>query len=62
MTWTEMTLRYYQRAAGRYASGLMHREWAFLARLMPAVPAIGRPRETDLRSVMNAILDIAATR
>lgn len=61
MTWTEITRRHYRRAVGRYTSDLTDGEWALLAPLMPAASAIGRPRETDLRSVMNAILYIAST-
>jgi transposase len=61
MAWTEITRRDYRRAAGRYASDLTDGEWALLTPLMPAASAIGRPRETDLRSVMDAILYIAST-
>lgn len=61
MAWTEITRRHYRRAAGRYASDLTDGEWALLAPLMPVASAIGRPRATDLRAVMNAILYIATT-
>ena len=61
MAWTEITRRQYRRAGGRYASDLTDGEWALLAPLMPAASAIGRPRETDLRTVMNALLYIAST-
>src|SRR5258705_12026207 len=36
-------------------------EWAIIEPLMPAPSAIGRPRTTELRLVMDAILYMAAT-
>ena len=61
MAWTEITRRDYRRSGGRYASDLTDGEWALLAPFMPAASAVGRPRETDLRAVMNALLYIAST-
>jgi putative transposase len=36
-------------------------EWMLIAPSMPKMNRIGRPRETDLRAVVNAILYMAAT-
>ena len=61
MAWTEITRLQYRREGLRYASDLTDAEWALLKPLMPALSPIGRPRETDLRAVMNAILYMAST-
>jgi transposase len=61
MAWTEITRPHYERRRQRYASDLTDAEWALLAPLMPAPNLIGRPRETDLRAVTNAILYMAST-
>jgi putative transposase len=39
----------------------MDREWALIAPLLPAAKRGGRPRTTDLRSVVDAILYIASS-
>ena len=57
--WTEITRRRYEREGQRYASDLTDAEWAVIA--PPAVKRLGRPRETELRSVLDAILYIART-
>ncbi len=54
--WTETTRRKYAREHLRYASNLTDAEWARLAPLLPAQRRLGRPREVDLREVINAIL------
>jgi transposase len=59
--WTEITRRKYERAGQRYASDLTEAEWALIEPSMPAVKPLGRPRETDLRAVLDAILYIART-
>src|SRR4030088_175509 len=59
--WTEITRRKYERAGQRYASDLTDAEWALIEPHMPAVKRLGRPRETELRSVLDAILYIART-
>jgi transposase len=59
--WTEITRRKYEREGQRYASDLTDAEWAVIAPHMPAVKRLGRPRETELRSVVDAILYIART-
>src|SRR3974377_277837 len=59
--WTEIARRKYDREGQRYASDLTDQEWALIEPHMPAVKRLGRPRETELRSVIDAILYIART-
>jgi transposase len=61
MPWTKVTRRQYQRDGLRYASDLTDAEWKLIARRMPARCRCGRPREVDLRRVVEAILFIAST-
>lgn len=61
MAWTEITRRRHSREGLRYASDQTDGEWAVVERFMPAPSRIGRPRETAMRSVMDAILYMAAT-
>jgi len=61
MAWTEITRRKYRRDGLRYASHLMDAEWALIEPLLPPASPLGRPRETNLRSVVNAILYMAST-
>lgn len=61
MAWTEITRAQYRREGLRYASDMTDTEWALVEPFMPAPSRIGRPRETDLRAVVNAILYIAST-
>ena len=61
MPWTETARREYRRELPRYASDLTDREWALVMPFMPSPRRLGRPRRTDLREVMNAILYIATT-
>ena len=61
MPWTETTRPDYDRRELRYASDLRDTEWAVIAPLMPEPNRIGRPRKTNLREVVNAILYIAST-
>ena len=49
----------YERGALRYATDLTDGEWAALAPLLAAPSSLGRPRKTDMREVMNAILYMA---
>lgn len=60
MTWTETTRAEYERLSGRYASDLTDQEWALVAPLIPPPKATGRPRETVMRDVLDAILYIAS--
>jgi transposase len=57
--WTEITRRKYERGERRYASDLSDAEWRLIEPHMPARKVLGRPRETDLRAVFDAILYIA---
>ena len=61
MSWTEITREEYRRDGLRYASDTRDEEWKVLAPLMPKRRRIGRPREVDLRKVLDAILYILAT-
>ena len=61
MAWTEITRRDYRREGLRYASDLTDAEWSLIEPFMPVRSPIGRPRTTNLRSVVNAILYIGST-
>ena len=61
MAWTELTRPQYERSGGRYASDATDAEWALIAPFLPARRKTGRPRRTDLRDVLDAILYIATT-
>jgi putative transposase len=61
MAWTEITRRQYRRDGLRFASDMTDAEWTVLASLMPEPAGMGRPRTTDLRAVVNAILYVLAT-
>lgn len=60
MPWTKPARREYRRCSPRYASDMTDREWELIAPFMPPPKRIGRPRTTDLREVMNAILYMAS--
>jgi len=57
--WTDITRRQHSRAGLRYPSDLRDTEWALIEPLFPPAKIGGRPRSTDLREVMNAILYLA---
>ena len=59
--WTETTRRKYEREGRRYASDLSDAEWGLIEPHMPAAKPLGRPREIELRAVLDAILYIART-
>ena len=61
MPWTEATRQYYRREGLRFASDTHDDEWSLLAPLMPPPAGCGRPRTTDLRAVVDAILYVLAT-
>jgi transposase len=61
MAWTEITRRHYRRDGLRYESDTTHAEWFVMEPLLPPASALGRPRATDMRTVINAILYIAST-
>ena len=61
MAWTEITRLHYLREGLRYASDTTNDEWALIAPFMPEPRRLGRPRKTDLRAVVDAILYLAST-
>lgn len=61
MPWTKTTRAHYQREGLRYASDLKDAEWRLLRRLLPPPHHLGRPRTTDLRRVVEAILYILSS-
>ena len=61
MAWTETARRHDERWNSRYASDLTDAEWSIIEPLMPAHRRLGRPRKTDLREVVNALLYIASS-
>src|SRR2546429_9928198 len=61
MAWTEITRRQYLRCGLRYASDTTGDEWALVSLFLPRPGSRGRPREVDLRMIVNAIFYIAAT-
>jgi transposase len=61
MPWTDAARRDHARRTPRYATDLKDGEWALVAPFMPPRRRIGRPREVDLREVVNAILYLAST-
>ncbi len=61
MPWTETTRPQYERDCSRYASDLTDMEWALIAPHLPPAKDLGRPRTTDLREVVNALLYMVST-
>jgi len=61
MAWTETTRRHYRREGLRYASDLTDAEWALISPFMPAASKRGRPRNTDMRRIVEAMLYLAST-
>lgn len=59
--WTDITRRQHSRAGLRYPSDLRDGEWCLIAPLFPPARQGGRPRATDLREVLNAILYLATS-
>jgi transposase len=59
--WTETTRPHYARRGRRYTSNLTDAEWALVAGFLPPPKQIGRPRTTELRDVLDAILYMAAS-
>jgi transposase len=56
--WTQEHRRIYRREGQGYPSDLQHAEWARIEPLIPLARPGGRPRKTDMRGTMNAILDL----
>ena len=59
--WTEERRGAHRRAGGRFASSLTEAEWARLEPLVPPAKPGGRPRKTDMRAAMDAILYLLRT-
>ncbi len=61
IAWTVTARRHYVRRNSRYATDLTDAEWSVIEPLMPSPRYLGRPRKTDLREVVNALLYIASS-
>lgn len=61
MVWTETTRKQYRRDHLVYASDTTDAEWLLLSFFLPPPCHVGRPRQVELRAVMNAILYVLAT-
>jgi putative transposase len=59
--WTEQHREMYQREGGRYPSDMTDEEWAVISPLIPPAKPGGRPRKTDMRAAINAILYLLRT-
>jgi transposase len=59
--WTEEHRRTYRREGEEHPSDLRDAEWAWLEPLIPGATPGGRPRKTDMRAAMNAILYLLRT-
>ena len=56
MAWTEAAQAKYKRRTTRYESDLTDAEWKRIAPLFPAPAIRGRPRQADLREVIDGLL------
>ena len=61
MPWNRTTRKDYKRDGRRYESDVTDKEWATLEPMIPKQGRLGRPRQTDLREVFNAIEYVLAT-
>ena len=59
--WTETTQQQYRRDGLRYASDMSDAEWAQIEALLPVPKRLGRPRTTQMRQVVNAMLYLLTT-
>jgi putative transposase len=59
--WTEQHRKIYQRGERRYPSDMTDSEWARLEPLIPPAKPGGRPRTTNMREAINAILYLLRT-
>ncbi len=59
--WTETARKQHAPRKGRYPSDLTDAEWAVIEPLIPQAKRGGRPRETDMREVMNAVRYVLRT-
>ena len=61
MAWTGIARREHSREGLRYPSDLTDQEWLLTAPFIPPAKSGGRPRTSDMREVVNALLYIAAS-
>lgn len=61
MAWTNAARRKHSRRGLRYPSDLRDGEWVVIAGLLPDAKPGGRPRSTNLRDVVDAILYLVTT-
>ncbi len=61
MPWDDIARKQHSREAMRYPSDLTDQEWAIVSPLLPEAKRGGRPRTTDLRSVLDAIQYVAVS-
>jgi len=61
MPWNDTARVEHRRERLRYPSDLTDREWAVIEPLLPPARPGGRPRTTDLRAVVEALLYIASS-
>src|SRR5271156_3987851 len=59
--WTEITQQQYRRDGLLYASDVTDEEWALIEALLPPPRKLGRPRTTEMREVVNAMLYMLTT-
>ena len=59
MVWTVITRCEHTRRYARYPSDLTDNEWGVVVPFVPPGRGGGRPRTTDMREVLNAILYLA---
>ena len=59
--WTDEQRKTYRRPGGGYPSDVSESEWSVLGALIPDATPGRRPRKTDMRSAMNAILYLLRT-
>lgn len=61
MPWNRTTRKDYKRDGRRYESDVTDQEWAIVEPMIPKQGHLGRPRQTNLREVFNAIQYVLAT-
>lgn len=61
MPWNDIARVQYNRDKQRYPSDLTDEEWRLIAPLLPPARSGGRPRTTNMRAVMDAILYLASS-
>lgn len=61
MTWDDIARKQHNRDHLRYPSDLSDAEWKIIEPFIPPSRSGGRPRKTDMREVVNAILYVAGS-